>query len=108
MSIFKIRGTHVKPTFFETLYFYVSKKSVPTNFFKSIFFMGTSIGLNLLNFFHFFAFKTKKFHFTPKNRARTAKLSVPIDTAVKNTFGEAVRHSSKLFVVKKGDKNLSD
>ena len=66
------------------------------------------------------AFKTEKFHFTPENRARTAKLSVPIDSAGKNTskyvlwicgknfFGETVRHSLKLFVVKKVDKNLSD
>ena len=52
-SIFKIRGTHVKPTFFETLYFQVSKKSLPTNFLKSIFFMGTSMCLNLLIFFNF-------------------------------------------------------
>ena len=82
--------------------------------------MSTSISFNLLKFFNFFAFKTEKFHFTPENRARTAQLSVPIDSAGKkyieictldmweNFFGEAVRHSSKLFVVKKGDKNLSN
>ena len=45
--------------------------------------MGTSIGLNLLNFFNFFAFKTEKVHFTDENRARTAKLSVPINSAGK-------------------------
>ena len=67
--------------------------------------MGTSIGFDLLKFFNLFVFQTEKFYFTPENRARTAKLSVPI---VPQFFGEAVRHSSKLFVVKKGDKNLSD
>ena len=81
--------------------------------------MGTSNSLNLLNLFNFFVFKTENFHLTPENRAWTAKLRVPLDSAGKNTsnyvlwisgkifFGEAVRHSSKLFVVKKGDKNLS-
>ena len=83
--------------------------------------MATSIGLNLLNFFNFIAFETEKFRFKPKNRARTAKLSVPIGSSGKNRskylctldmwenfFGTAVRHVSKLFVVKKSDKNLSD
>lgn len=82
--------------------------------------MGILIGLNLLNFFNFFAFKTEKVHFTDENRARTAKLSVPSIPREKyiaimctldmweNFFGEAVRHSSKLFIVKKDDNNLSD
>ena len=76
--------------------------------------MGTSIGLNLLNFF---AFKTEKVHFTPENRARIAKLSVPIDSAVKNTSKYVFWICGKIFwrscqtffkVVQSGDKNLSD
>ena len=39
--------------------------------------MGTSIGLNLVNFFSFFAFKSEKFHLSLEKRDRTAKLSVP-------------------------------
>ena len=64
-------------------------------------------GLNLLNFFNFFAFKTEKFHLTPENRARTAKLNVPITNRFQrekyieictldmweNFFGVAVRCS---------------
>ena len=59
-------------------------------------------------------FETEKFHFTTKNRARTVKLfrgekyiEICTSNMWENFFGEAVRHSSKLFVVKKGDKNLS-
>ena len=73
-------GANMQNPIFSKLYILkCQKKSVPTIFFKSIFFMGTSIGLNLLTFFNFFAFKKKKFHFTSENRARTAKLSVPMD-----------------------------
>ena len=82
--------------------------------------MGAASDFNLIIFLNFFAFKTEKFHFSPKKRARTAKLRVPIDSVGKNTskyvlwvcgkisFGEAIRHSSRLFIVKKGDKNVSD
>ena len=57
-----------------------------------------------------------EFHFSSENRARgEAKLSIiPTDSAGKNTskyvdmwenfFGEAVRHSSKLIIVKKSIK----
>ena len=41
--------------------------------------MGAASGLNLLNFFNFFAFKTEKVHFTPKNRSRIVKLRVYTD-----------------------------
>ena len=61
-----------------------AKKSVPEIFLKSIFFMGTLIGLNLLNFFNFFAFKTEKKN-SAENRARTAKLRAPIDSVEKNS-----------------------
>ena len=90
----------------------MSKKSVPANFLKSIFFYGHFNRFKYAKFFQFFSFQTEKFLSTPKNRARTAELSVPIDSAEKyieicildvweNFFGEALSHSSKLFVVKK-------
>ena len=70
------------------------------NFFEKYFFYGHFNRLYMSNFS--IAFKTEKFHFTPENRARTAKRSVPIDSAGKNNieictlvmweifFGEAV------------------
>ena len=67
------RKTHLFGNF---IFSSVKKKRVPTHFLKSFFFMSSTIGLNLLNFFNFFALKTEKFHFAPKNRARTAKLSL--------------------------------
>ena len=76
--------------------------------------MGTSIDFIPINFSNNFAFKMEKFHLSPEKRARTAKLSVPINRLREknyveicssdmgeNFFGEAVRHSSKLFKVKK-------
>ena len=57
-------------------------------------------GLNLLNFFNFFACKTEKVHFTPKNRARIAKVSVPIDSAVKNTSKYVLWIRGKIFLAK--------
>ena len=59
--------------------------------------MGVADGLNLLNFFNFFAFKTEKVHFTPKNRARIAKLSVPIDSAVKKYIEICTLDVGKFF-----------
>ena len=86
---------------FSKLYTYkCQKKGVPTNFLKSIFFMGTSIGLNLLHFFNFFAFGTEKFHFTPKNRAQTAKLSIPVDSAGKNTSRNVLLICGTIFLAK--------
>ena len=83
----KIRGTHVKLNIFETLYFECQKKSVPSNFLISL-------------FFNFFAFKTEKFHFSPEKRARTARLSVPIDSAVEKTFKYDVWICEKFFLPK--------
>ena len=62
--------------------------------------MGVASGLNLLHFFNFLAFKTEKFHFTPENRARTAKLSVPIDSAGKNTSKYVLWICGKIFLAK--------
>ena len=100
MSIFKISGTHVKPTFFKTLYFNVSKKSVPSNFLKSIFFMGAASGFNPIIFCNDFAIKTGKFHFSPENRARAAKLSVPINSAEKNTSKCVLWICGEIFLAK--------
>ena len=36
---YKIRGTHVKPTFFETLYFKVSEKKCAHTFFEKYIFL---------------------------------------------------------------------
>ena len=39
----------------------------------------------LINIFNYFDLKTETVNFSPEKRARTAKLSVLIDSAVKNT-----------------------
>ena len=78
--------------------------------------MGTSIGLNLLNFFNFFAFKMEKFHFSPENRtfnaiimlkllvrkseADKSHLGVPIDSAGKNTPKYVLWICGKFFLAK--------
>ena len=59
--------------------------------------MDAASGLKLLNFFNFFAFKTEKVHFTSKNRARIAKLSVPFDSAGKNTSKYVLWMCGKIF-----------
>ena len=40
MEIFIIRGTHIKPTFFETLGILKCKKKVCAKFFQNVFFYG--------------------------------------------------------------------
>ena len=62
--------------------------------------MGISISLNLLNLKNFFVFKAKKFHFTSENRARTAKLRVPIDSAGKNILEYVLWICGKIFLSK--------
>ena len=112
MEIFIIRGTQLscKTPFFRNFIFLSVKKKVPSNFLKSIFFCGHFNWFNYSDEFSplYFAYKTEKFHFSPKKRARTAKVSKPIHSAGKNVrrnmlFGcmmgkcFAVRHLSKLF-----------
>ena len=69
MSIFKIRPTHVKPLISKLYIFECQKKSLPKNCLKSIFFYW----FKFAQFFQFFAFKTKKFNFSPDNQARNCK-----------------------------------
>ena len=84
---------------------------MPKNFLKSIFFMDTAIGFNLIIFFNYFAFQTEKFHFSPK----------PLGSVGKNTSKYVLWIQGKIFLVKLWDiyqsylgkvekrgKNLSD
>ena len=60
MKIFRIRSTHVKPTFFETLgILKCKKKSVHKIFLESIFCTSTAIDFILINFYRLFSLYIK-------------------------------------------------
>ena len=96
MSIFKIRGTR-KTDFFRDFIFLSAEKKCAQKFFEKYIFYGHFNRFKTAKFFQCFAFKTEKFNFTPENRARTAKLSVPIDSAVKNTSKYVLWMCGKIF-----------
>ena len=113
MSIFKIRGTH-KTHFFRNFIFLSAKKSVPTQFLKSIFFMSTSIYSDkLLDLFWVktgkIAFFTRKSGSDSKTKCTnpfSGKKYIKICTLDmwKNFFGEAVRQLSSCSKWKKAIK----